>query len=89
MYFAIPFVANHTRSLGAQTADGHSLHSSILLQILINSLLSLIFKNIRFASLVEFGTNTLASLMYFSIKVVANHMRYLGAQAADSNGQDT
>ena len=28
---------------------------------------------------VEFGTNTLDSLVYFSIPVVSNHMRYLGA----------
>ena len=29
---------------------------------------------------VEFGTNTLASIVYFDFPVVANHMRSLGAK---------
>ena len=34
-------------------------------------------------SLVKFGTNTQASLVYFSIPVVAKHMGSLGAQTVD------
>ena len=87
VYFAIPLVANHMRSLGAQIADGHSLCSSILLLILINSLRSLSFEKVSLTSLVEFGTNTLASLVYFAIPALYNNMRYLVPQTADSNGR--
>ena len=65
----------------------HLLCSSILVLILINLLCLLSFGNIGLALLVEFGTNTLASLIYFPIPVVANHMRYLGAQTANCNRQ--
>ena len=92
MYFSIPVIVNYMRYLGPQTeegrgqaADGHLLCFSILLLILINSLRSLIFENIGLASLIDFGTNTLASLVYFSIPVVANNMRSLGPYLADSN----
>ena len=53
--------------------------------ILINTFRSLSFEKIRLALLIEFGTNTLASLTYFAIPVVANHMRSFGAQTADGN----
>ena len=43
----------------------------------------LISEEIGLALLVEFGTNTPASLMYFAIPVVANHMRSLGTQTGD------
>ena len=40
-------------------------------------------KKTRVASLVDFGTNTLVSLVYFSNPVIANNMRSLGVQTAD------
>ena len=51
--------------------------------ILINLLRMLSFKKIGLTFLVEFGKNTLASLVYSDILVVANNMRSLGAQAED------
>ena len=46
-------------------------------------------KNIWITLLVEFGTNTLALLVYFFVLVVANHMRFLGAQTADGKQSRT
>ena len=79
VYFAIPVVANHMRSLGTQvyfSTNTYQLASLVEFR-----------KKIGLASLVEFGTNILASLVYFAIPVVANPMRYLGAQLEDSNGR--
>ena len=45
-------------------------------------------KKIGLALLVEFSTNTLASLVYFAITVVANNMRSLGLQTTDVNGRE-
>ena len=92
------------RSLGAQTADGRwqtadvrrhmadgKLWLASLVYFMTNTyqLASLVeLKKTRVTLLVEFGTNTLVSLVYFAILVVANHMRSLGAHSADSNEQE-
>ena len=65
----------------------HSLCLSFLVLILINSLYLSNFEKNGLVSPIDFFTNTLALLIYFSIPVVANHMKSLGAHTADGKRQ--